>query len=73
MKGYRFLRDGDKVRVGDEFRHPQRRPRWEAPGQHVIGTTYTRKFMMLTFRRPVPNSIICGKPTGQAPGEGVTP
>jgi hypothetical protein len=61
MKGYRFLRDGDKVLVGDEFRHPQRRPRWEAPGQHVIGMTYTRKFMMLTFRRPVPNIPISVK------------
>lgn len=58
MKGYRFLRDGDKVRVGDEFRHPGRRTKWEAPGPHVIGMTYTRKFMVLTFRRPVPNSLL---------------
>jgi len=56
VKGYRFLRDGDTVKIGDEFRHPGRRAKWEAPGQHVVGMTYTRKFMVLTFRRPVPNA-----------------
>ena len=56
MTGYRFLRDGDTVQAGDEFRHPGRRPVWEKPGEHVIGMTYTRKFLLLTFRRPVPNA-----------------
>ena len=58
VKGYRFLRDGDKVQAVDEFRHPGRRARWERPGDHVIGMTYTRKFMLLTFRRPVPNAEV---------------
>ena len=67
MTGYRFLRDGDTVQAGDEFRHPGRRPVWEKPGEHVIGMTYTRKFLRLTFRRPVPNAPVSGAASASAP------
>lgn len=66
MKGYRFLRDKlDVIQAGDEFRNPGKPPRWEAPGEHVIGLTYTRKFMVLTFRRPVPDRHAAHKRQGK--------
>jgi hypothetical protein len=50
MKGYRFLKDGDLFRSGDEMQLIGGRE-WEQIGDHMIGTPYSRKFHILTVRR----------------------
>jgi len=56
MKGYRFLKDGDIINNGDEFKHPTIPKKWEKIGNHMIGSTYTRESILLTMRRLILNS-----------------